>query len=299
MSVYETKAFLDTGLPPGVKLSGTAGLVHIIITDRYDTRAGKKSAYPGMDCFLRVTGKSRSTIQDAIKELLVAGLIIQKTKGRRGSRAEYVPVYALRLRNSVGISDTNYDSASNKVSRLPVISIASTESQRPVLDEFGSAIPYVLNTLNTLNTSKYNKSNYVINQVRWSEITSSIDEKTMTYINPAPNSEKLLDELEQSGLTRQAIRDHVGRINYTTAGKVGGVFIDALKALAGVKRITKSESVLPWCGKCEFNSRQFDEASEINGRLDYDCSICHPSRKRRAETPFDFNSFNNFGKLPD
>ena len=78
MSNYEMNAFLDAGLPPGIKkLSGLETALYLIICHRYDTREfangrrnrGYLKSYPGMEFFQRVTGMSRSAIEGALATL--------------------------------------------------------------------------------------------------------------------------------------------------------------------------------------------------------------------------------------
>jgi hypothetical protein len=146
------------------------------------------------------------------------------------------------------------------------------------------------------------KNKYEINYERWQVVTSYIDENARKLINPAPNSELLLDECQGNGYSLTAIRDHVGRINYSTAGKVGGVFIDALRTLAGVKKPTASSSMPKWCGdeNCDQETRTFPEASLINDKMTNNCSKCHPLMQR-ARPPVTKTSkdYENFFRSPD
>ena len=102
-----------------------------------------------------------------------------------------------------------------------------------------------------------------------------LSDDTKRRINPERNSEELLDELVRRGYRLSAIGEHLERVNFSTADKVGSLFIHELKQLAGVKSARKS-SVLEWCGKCDKESRQFLEPSTINGVETYDCPTCSP-----------------------
>jgi hypothetical protein len=305
MSVYELRAYLDKGLPPGIKLSGTAVAVLQIILFRYDTREGKKSAYPGMAEFMRAIPKSRSTIQDALKELLEKGLIIQIQKGYRNFRAEYVPTFIFRNYGleSVGVPDTNEIVAVEDVSPLPVISDATTVVKSPVISEKVSGLPDVLNTLNTLHTSKYVSK---VNVERWNVVISEIPKNLHRYIKTGGNYEKLLDQCEANGMTPNEIRRAIGERNYENAYKVGGLLNDVLQGLAGIKRASKSKSRLEHCGNsfCDPVTRTFPEASEVNGRMDHRCNKCNEelveeTKRLHSRTSFDLGDFGKFGSLPD
>lgn len=305
MSVYELRAYLDKGLPPGIKLSGTAVAVLQIILFRYDTREGKKSAYPGMDEFLRAIPKSRSTIQEALKELLEKGLIIQKQKGYRGFRAEYVPTFIFRTYEleSVGIPDTNEIVTVEDVSPLPEVSDVTTFVKSPVLPQKVSGLPDAFNTLHTLHTSKYVSK---VNVERWNVVISEIPKDLHRFIKTGSNYEKSLDQCEANGMTPSAIKRAVGKINYENAYKVGGLLNDVLQGLAGVKRASKSRSRLEHCRRefCNPVTRTFPEASEINGRMDYRCDRCNEdlveeTKRLNSRTTFDLEGLGNFGNLPD
>lgn len=302
MSVTEYRAYLAKGLPPGIKLSGTAVAVLGIILFRYDTREGKKSAYPGMAEFIRATGKARSTIQDALKELLDKGLIAQKQKGYRNFRAEYVPIFIFSnyYLESVGIADTNELTPKVIESGTPIVSDPSTGSMSPVSPSKVSEPSDALNTLNTLSTSKYVP---FINYERWNVLISELPNSVKKLLRPGSNYETLLDRCISNGMRLSEIKRAVGAINFTNAHKVGGLLDDVLQGLAGVKPVRKSKSGVPHCGDtfCDPVTRTFPEPSEINGRLDNRCPKCNEqlineTKRRNDPPPFDIA---NLWKLPD
>ena len=305
MSVTEYRAYLSKGLPPGIKLSGTAVAVLGIILFRYDTREGKKSAYPGMAEFIRATGKARSTIQEALKELLDKGLIVQKQKGYRNFRAEYVPVFIFTDYGleSVGIADTNETTPRLIESGTPVVSDPSTASMSPISPSKVSEPSDAFNTLNTLSTSSYVTS---INYERWDVLISELPESVKKLLKPGRNYETSLDRCISNGMRLSEIKRSVGAINYTNAYKVGGLLDDVLRGLAGVKTVRKSKSGLDHCGDpaCDPVTRTFPEPSEIKGRLDYRCQKCNEQliaeiKRQNDPPPFDLSALQNFGKLPD
>jgi hypothetical protein len=305
MSVTEYRAYLSKGLPPGIKLSGTAVAVLGIILFRYDTREGKKSAYPGMDEFKRATNKARSTIQEALKELLDKGLIVQRQKGYRNFRAEYVPVFIFSDYGieSVGIADTNELSPKVIESDTPLVSEVFTGDMSPISPSKVSEPSDALNTLNTLSTSKYVTS---INYERWNVLISELPEGVKKLLKPGSNYEKSLDRCMSNGMRLTEIKRAVSAINFTNSYKVGGLLDDVLQGLAGVKTVRKSKSGLPHCGDtyCDPVTRTFPEPSEIAGRMDNRCRECNEqlineTKRRNDPPPFDLSALQNFGKLPD
>jgi hypothetical protein len=143
------------------------------------------------------------------------------------------------------------------------------------------------------HNKQFNKQfNKRINVERWQVITSYLPESVKRLIKPDQNSENLLDELVRQGTIITAIRDTVAKVDYANAYKVGGLFIATLEKLAGVKSARENSSY-PHCGKCDKETRQFDEPSEVNGVLTYNCPNCHPLRKQLEPRTPDGISFNN------
>jgi hypothetical protein len=132
--------------------------------------------------------------------------------------------------------------------------------------------------LNKPFTGSY-KRNYVIKLERWNVVTSGLSENVKRLIKPAPNTELLLDELERQETRLTAVRDAVARVDYSRSHKVGGLFVFALEELAGVKSARESSPV-EWCGKCDRETRQFEELSIINGVETYYCPTCSPQAKQ-------------------
>ena len=151
------------------------------------------------------------------------------------------------------------------------------------------------------HNKQFNKQfNKRINVERWRIITSDLPHSVKSLINPALNSENLLDELVRQGITLKAIREAVAKVDYANGYKVGGLFIATLEKLASVKS-GRENSPKPWCGKCDKETRQFDEPSEVNGELVFICPNCHPLRKQlEPRTPNEIEiSFSTLFRNPD
>ena len=146
------------------------------------------------------------------------------------------------------------------------------------------------------HNKQFNKQfNKRINVERWQIITSYLPDNVKRLIKADQNSERLLDELVRQGTSITAIRDAVAKVDYTNAYKVGGLFIATLEKLAGVKPV-RENSLTPWCGECDKETRQFDEPSEVNGELVFICPKCHPLRKQlEPRTPNEVEA--NFNKM--
>lgn len=136
-----------------------------------------------------------------------------------------------------------------------------------------------------------NKRKHEINYERWQVITSGLSENVKRFINPAPNTELLLDKLERQGTRLETVRDVLAKVNFSTSHKIGGLFVKTLEDLAGVKSV-RENSAVPWCGKCDKETRQFAEASIINDVETYNCPTCSPYAKqlkiRRDVEPNEF-----------
>jgi hypothetical protein len=225
MSNYETNAFLEHGLPPGVKLSGLESALFLIICHRYDTTKDAPSAYPGMELFLRVTTKSRSTIECALKGLKDKKLITQVKKGYIGQRANYVPTYAVALVN--GVESVRYiNTLESGVLAIPARSVSNTDVESPVYAERVSSPPVTISNKSNINNNKYDslRFNYVI--------LSALPERLRT-ISPGSNYEKLLNECDSVGITddvrRLIVTNRWGNVEANAGGIVSKIIKDALE----------------------------------------------------------------------
>jgi hypothetical protein len=301
MSTAENKAFRDNGFPKGTKVSATARLIFYHLCDRYDTRPGKGFAYPGMAELMRVTGKSRTTVQDGLKELKDLGFIDQTKKGFRTQRAEYVVTYALQLQGkSVGYADTLKDKIERKESAMEFDSVGYTDVMGTDLPPKGSAMPYLINTLNTTNTTKYvnTKENvFSYNVERWNVLKTHLGDYER-FIKPGPNYERLLNRLEDKGVRLKDIGALIEKIDFTNAYSCGGRLEQELNALAGVSKATTKPGTTDWCGRegCDPTTRKWLTQWEIEGRFTFNCPKCHPNEIKKNEQVQTFNVLDELGK---
>jgi hypothetical protein len=207
MSNYEMNAFLDAGLPPGIKkLSGLETALYLIICHRYDTREfangrrnrGYLKSYPGMELFQRVTGMSRSAIEGALATLKEKGLITQVEKGYRGNTACYIPIYSINLLTH-GESVAYADTIDNEVSSTPAESVSNTDIESPAYAHKVSSTPVTISTVSTTSTNKYNLFRFNL------IVLSALPERLRT-LSPGANYEKLLDECDELGITDEVRR---------------------------------------------------------------------------------------------
>lgn len=303
MSTAENKAFRDNGFPKDTKVSATARLIFYHLCDRYDTRPGKGFAYPGMAELMRVTGKSRTTVQDGLKELKDLGFIDQTKKGFRTQRAEYVVTYALQLQGkSVGYTDTLKDKKERKESAMEFDPVGYTGVMGTDLQPKGSAMPYPINTLNTTNTTKYVNTKddvFSYNVERWNVLKPHLGDYER-FIKPGPNYERLLDRLEDKGVRLKDIGAFIEKIDFTNAYSCGGRFEQELKALAGVSKATTKPGATDWCGRegCDPTARTWGTQWEIEGRFTFNCPKCHPNEIKTDEQKQTFNVLDELGKTP-
>lgn len=226
MSNYEMNAFLSAGSPPGVKLSGLEYGLYLHICHRYDTRADKRSAYPGMDEFRRASTMSRSAIECALAKLKDKGLITQVKKGYIGSRAEYVPIYSILLTNGESVAYSN--TLDNEVSSTPAESVSNTGVESPAYAHKVSSKPVTISTVSTVNNNKYNL-------LRFNLILRSLPERLRT-ISPGSNFEKLLDECDELGITNEIQRVLAGNKWDNITGNAGGIVSKLIKDAIERKR---------------------------------------------------------------
>lgn len=252
---------------------------------RFNTSVTPPRAWPSLKELKRITGAHEKSISRALGGLVrkgYAGRVTHASK-ERGRKAELAPIME-KIRSRIQVTE-----------ELPIIKDVSN-LQVTEDDVKGNASVLTGNaSVPNRSPSGYpkpikpiepNKRNYVVNYERWKVVTSYLTENVKRLINPAPNTELLLDELVRQGIRLTAVRDHVASFNYSGSPKVGGLFVFALEELAGVKSARESSPV-EWCGKCDRETRQFNEPSIINGVEVYDCPTCSPRRKQFTETRTD------------
>ena len=290
MSNSDYELFTKAVIP---NLSATERLLLGHYCQRLNDKVSPRKAWPPRDELERITGAHDKSISRCLSQLVKKGFLFRITLAskERGLRAEYGVNLELLKRYQVTaeLPITDRDTPLEVTSEFPVSNPEVLVSNPEVLLRELTSYP---------KPNKPNKPNKRINWERWQIITSDLPSNVKSLINPDLNSENLLDELVLQGTSLKVIRETVAKVNYTLAGKVGGLFIDTLEKLAGVKP-ARENSLTPWCGdtNCDKETRQFVEPSEVNGVLTYYCPNCHPLRKQlepRPPSEFDLNLNNLF-----
>jgi hypothetical protein len=275
-----TKATI-TGLPPLERQL----LGHYC--QRLSDKALPRKAWPPRAELIRITGAHDKSISRALRALVGKGFLFRITLAskERGKRAEYgVNLELLKsYQVTAKLPITNSDTPLEVTPKYPVSNLEVLASNPEVLLRELTSYP------------KPNKPNKPINVERWQIITSYLPKDVKRLIKAGQNYESLLDELVRQGTSVTAIRDKLAKENYGNGVKVGSLFNYFLETYAGVKHAS-SNSPYPWCGKCDKETRQFDEPSEINGVLTHNCPNCHPLRKQlEPRTPNEVEA--NFSNL--
>ena len=120
---------------------------------------------------------------------------------------------------------------------------------------------------------------YKYDKPRFDKLITYLPETVRQYVKPGKNYEDALDKLERKGTTLEAVGLYLGRQNYATSHKVGGLVSSFLDVLLGDKLPGVSSSMPPWCERpyCDQATRLWPDASEDNsGRLTNKCGKCHP-----------------------
>jgi hypothetical protein len=262
------------GLP--CRVSTTAHIIYQIICYRFDDRItltngkpnpGYNKSYPGMNAFVKATGRTRQACNTAIESLITEGLVARITIGKPGSRAEYVPIHTV---NALGISVKNTLHVSKQYkSRKLADNVKTTNSMsKEDLPKETSS----LNTISTISNHKYDK------------LITLLPIEISQYIKPGKNIDKLLDRLVNQGVSIEAVCAYLSRKKYSDRWTIGGTVVTHLEALLGDKRPISNKFKSTWCGKCDDGTRQFVEVSPgIDGKDTYECPTCHPNQIRIKE----------------
>jgi len=262
------------GLP--CRVSTTAHIIYQIICYRFDDRItltngkpnpGYNKSYPGMNAFVKATGRSRQACNTAIEALIGKGLVARITIGKPGSRAEYVPIHTV---SALGISVKNTLHVSKQYkSRKLADNVKNTNlmSKEDLPKETSS-----LNTISTISNHKYDK------------LITLLPIEISQYIKPGKNIDKLLDRLVNQGVTIEAVCAYLSRKKYSDRWTIGGTVVTHLETLLGDKRPISNKFKSAWCGKCDESARQFVEVSPgLDGKDTYECPTCHPNQIRIKE----------------
>lgn len=229
MSNKEMNAFLRVGPPAGVKLSSLEYGLFLHLCHRYDTREGFKSAYPGGEELRLASTKSRSAIEGALGKLKEKGMITQVQKGYTGSRAEYVPTYAISLlTNAESVAYVN--TLDNDVSRTRAESVINTDLESRVHEQRVSSTPVTISNVSTINTNKFNLPRFNL------VILSALPERLRT-LSPGANYEKLLDECDRLGISDEVRRVLANNRWDNVQANAGGIVNKIIKDSIERKRL--------------------------------------------------------------
>jgi hypothetical protein len=261
------------GLP--CRVSTTAHIIYQIICYRYDEREfkdgkpnrGYLKSYPGMEAFVKATGRTRQACNTAIESLIANKLIIRITIGKPGSRAEYLPIYTL---NALGqhVKPSLHVSKPYK-SRKLADNVKNTNSMSKADLPNESS---VLNTISTISNHKYDK------------LISLLPKEVSQYIKPGKNIDSLLDKLTDKGMSIEAVSAHLSKQKYSDRYTIGGTVVTHLEALSGLNKPSKNRFKSEWCRKCDLNTRTFEQSSPgVDGKDTYQCPNCHPNQIRIKE----------------
>jgi len=263
-----------SGLP--CRVSRTARIIYQLICYRYNDRIfldngkpnpGYGKSYPGMDAFVKATGVTRQACNTAIESLIAEKLIIRITIGKPGSRAEYLPIYTLNAL-SESVNPALHVSKQYKPRKLAEHVKSKTVMSKADLPNESSR----LNTISTISNHKYDK------------LISLLPKDISQYIKPGKNIDRLLDKLDDQGMSIEAVSAHLSKQKYSDRHTIGGTVVTHLEALSGLNKPSKNRFKSEWCRKCDLNTRTFEQSSPgVDGKDTHQCPNCHPNQIRIKE----------------
>lgn len=276
MSNKEMNAFLKVGPPAGVKLSSLEYGLFLHLCHRYDTRPGVMSAYPGGDELRLASTKSRSAIEGALGKLREKGMITQVQKGYTGSRAEYVPTYAISLLNNAE-SVAYVNTLDNEVSRTRAESVSNTGIESPAYEQRVSSTPVTISTVSNVNTNKYDLFRFNL------IVLSALPERLRT-LSPGVNYERLLDECDELGIS-----DEVRRVIATNRwdnvqANAGGIVNKLIKESIERKRLGQAV-IAP------------EQVTNLPPRFEPETRVITPKTPETEQVLSELRT--KFGKLPE
>lgn len=263
---------------------------------RFNETVTPPRAWPGLAELRRITGAHEKSISRSIGRLIRRGFLSRVTlaSNTKGKQAQYA-INKTLLRSLVQVTvqlPENKEVTHLQVTdETPSGNLEVPIGNRAVTEVEPYGYPKRIERNEPINVTKdhvskdRSKDKGAIDQQRWLRIMDYIDSSSRPYINPAPNTERLLDLCKSEGMSVSAIGTTLGRVNYSTAVSVGGLFTSTLEDLASVKAVSKSSSMPPHCGHdfCDPGTRTFPEPSMIEGKMTYNCPKCHPLMKREVK----------------
>jgi len=264
--IYEE--FLKTGLPKrpdGKSYSPTAFNIYRTICYRYDEKKGY--SYPGETQLVIASGVSRQSVHTALKQLKEDGILLQKTKGYRNQRAEFIPLYHLRTVNkSVNLGLHNTESKeTTRDNQSANLGIEKSKEGTP--NETSKVVP-----ISNLSISTSSKEDLFITSLSFIPATKRfvISEEI----------KKLLHELEHRGTTLEAIEDEFRHDKWESIHNPKAIVLGRLLDMVARPVRYTSERQPPKCANpdCDPVTRKLPYAIEIpngNGARTRSCPECN------------------------
>jgi hypothetical protein len=224
---------------------------------------------------MKATGKSRTSCNTGLAQLINNKIIDRVGIGRPGYQAEYRPIYVLnQLGEHVNLSAhvskpyTKPDRYRKPSEHVNDSEITSQEG-RPNMSS-------KQDTISTISSYKYDKYNndFKYNTQRWHLIKQALPTLLVSQWVHTKESEECLDVILQD-TTLNAFRSELRTHNFALAGDQTAVFMSLLRTRAGRSK--------PSVNKLE---------AEINDYVNYDLV----AEMNKLNTSV---GFNDFGKLPE
>lgn len=268
---------------PKLILAGERSLLWVIIS------------YPE-GCFIgerelsNQTGLRVSTLRKYVGRYVKLKVITKEQSFARKGLRQCYGVSLTGLRNLLSLSpEIALELKNSKLNSLLPI----TEASKPVTESanaYHREYPYKEYKYNKYEKDALNG----INLKRFEYVISDIEINARKLISPGMNYEKLLDKCELQGTSLETIKGRLGRVNYSTAEKVGALFEYQLRVISGELKPKERASMPPHCGRefCDPITRTFPESSyDSKNVMTNKCLKCHPDyfeSKKQEKTEENF-----------
>lgn len=229
---------------------------------RFNAKIIPARAFPGRQELIRITNVDERSVLRSLARLRKQGFLYNITPGKHRTRSEF------------GVNESLIEKFISVTEGSPLI------DECPQGDESltaGSGIGDSAVSNGSLVGHPISKESKTFDLVRFEYIMKGVPEGLRTLVNPGPNFEELLDELERKGTSQEAIREHLRANSWNGVEMPGGIVDSLLRQLLTI-RSAKGETSTPiWCGECDETTRKVSYAWEYprsGGGTTFYCPRC-------------------------
>lgn len=236
---------------------------------RFNPALRPPKAYPGMPELIGITKVLERSVLRSRARLVKQGYLYNITRGKHWSRSEF------------GVNETLIEKFIRVTEELSLIDDCPhghdlLTAGSPIGDPaVSNRSPQGHPISKERNKSKESKT---FDLIRFEYIIQGLPTHLRALVNPGPNFENLLNELERKGTRKEAIREHLRANSWKEVEKPGGIVDTLLRQLLTANTSSIKPALPDWCRLCDSaTSRKVPDAWPIpggDGATTFACPRC-------------------------